>query len=419
MKLFPHTCIIVFICLSGCSRTTNIVDSFSFDTAFSVCPSFLSDSGVLARSVISKGDTGRLKYFLAKAKSGNSLKIGCIGGSITAGAMASAEDNRYINRLASSLQGLFPMSSFSIINAGIGATTSRFGCSRARDDLLVGNPDLIIIEYAVNDFWWDSVLNVQTIEGLVRQCMRLDSVPTLMLFTTDSTGDTSRAHLQAMVGTHYNLPIISYRNAMWPLITTGRLHWESIAVDDVHPNDNGHLIIANLLYSYIKTISSREDASTFVFSSMPSPLTTDLYEFAGIHSSNTDDPLSVKTNSGWAQILKENGRVGYSSSNRGDSIVFSGNVNEVTIGYRYAGNLSGKMQIKLDGRIIDTIDNHFSEDWGSGYMSLYQLYAQKAAPELRTFTVTNIEGSLFDVSYILFARYPDHGPAAAGANITD
>jgi hypothetical protein len=173
----------VLFFLTECSKSPNPADSppLPFDTVFFVDSIAMPDSEVLARSIVSMGSLKRLHGFLIKAKAGNFLKIGCIGGSITAGAMASTEERRFPNRLAAFLHNLFPKSSFSVINAGIGATTSRFGCSRAHNDLLIENPDMIIIEYAVNDFLENSDLNKQTIEGLVRQCLRLDSVPTLIV----------------------------------------------------------------------------------------------------------------------------------------------------------------------------------------------------------------------------------------------
>ena len=38
-----------------------------------------------------------------------------------------------------------------LINAGIGATDSDYGCLRVQRDVLSQNPDLVIVEFAVND----------------------------------------------------------------------------------------------------------------------------------------------------------------------------------------------------------------------------------------------------------------------------
>jgi hypothetical protein len=415
---FPQRCFLnfdpifflwAFLCapifLSGCARSQNPINTVlpptPFDTSFSIDAINMPDSEVLSHSVISKGNLQRLRYFLLKAQTGYPLKIGCIGGSITAGAMTDTIDARYINRFAALLQRQFSKSKFSIINAGIGATNSRFGCSRVSHDLLIENPDLIIIEYAVNDFLEDSTMNMQTIEGLIRQCLRLDSVPTLMLFTTDSAGNDFNQNDQGIIGNYYALPMISYQNAIWPLITNNRLSWSSVAVDVVHPNDNGHMIIAYLLYSFIRTVFLQMDTLSPPPFPMPSPLTTDLYEFAGIHSSAAGDPLVVSANSGWASEETKYLRLAYASSNQGDSLVFKTSLNEVTVGYQYTKSLSGIIEVKLDGRIIDTIDSHFTVD--PGYLRLYRVYAQtNNAPH--TITLSNINNALFYIEYMLYAR---------------
>jgi lysophospholipase L1-like esterase len=419
LKSILCSCIIALILPSGCSKSPNLVvvspDSGPFDTSFAVNSLIMPDTEVLARSVASRGNLERLHFFLSKASAGQSLRIGCIGGSITGGALATTEEKQYPNRLGSFLKRLFPKSNFSIINAAIAATNSRFGCSRVHDDLLIGNPDLIIIEYAVNADRSDSIMNIRTMEGLVRQCLRLDSVPTLMLFTTDSFGDTIRIHQQGIVGVHYALPIISYRNAVWPLFANGQLPWASIEADGVHPNDNGHLMIAYLLYSFIKTVFLEMDSIPAFPFQMPSPLSTDLYEFAGIHSLKSDDPLVVETNSGWTPVEKEYKRLGYTSSNYGDSIVFTTTLNEVTIGYHYWKNLSGRLQVNLDGQIIDTLSNYFAEDWGPGYLALYHVYTQDDN-KMRTLTLRNIDGALFDIQYILYAGFRDGSYTAAVTN---
>ena len=198
MKSFLRICFMALIVPAGCSKSPNITElsppSGLFDTSFAVNSLIMPDTEAITRSIVSRGNLERLQFFLSKAQSGQPLRIGCIGGSITGGAMATAEERRYINRLGSFLSRLFPKSDFTVINAGIGATNSRFGCSRVHDDLFIENPDLIIIEYVVNDSWSDPVLNIQALEGLVRQCLKLDSVPMILLFTMEFTGDTTRSH---------------------------------------------------------------------------------------------------------------------------------------------------------------------------------------------------------------------------------
>ena len=54
----------------------------------------LSDPTIIARSQVSPGDTARLGRVLAKARRGEGVTIGVIGGSITQGTKASVEAHR-------------------------------------------------------------------------------------------------------------------------------------------------------------------------------------------------------------------------------------------------------------------------------------------------------------------------------------
>jgi hypothetical protein len=38
--------------------------------------------------------------------------------------------------------------------------------------------------------------------------------------------------------------MVSFRDAMWPQFSAGRLAWKDFYADEVHPNDAGHLVAA-------------------------------------------------------------------------------------------------------------------------------------------------------------------------------
>lgn len=63
---------------------------------------------LVARSLVSPGDTARLERALARARGGERVVVGVIGGSITQGARASRPERRWGNRVAAWWRERFP-----------------------------------------------------------------------------------------------------------------------------------------------------------------------------------------------------------------------------------------------------------------------------------------------------------------------
>lgn len=68
----------------------------------------------------------------------------------------------------------------------------------------------------------------------------------MCLFFMHGKGDNAQTW-QQILGRHYDLPIVSFRDAMWPEFSAGRLAWKEFYADEVHPSDAGHLTAATFL----------------------------------------------------------------------------------------------------------------------------------------------------------------------------
>ena len=187
-------------------------------------------SEVVARSQLSSGDPGRLLNVFAKARRGEPITLGVIGGSITVGAFATTKQASYAGRLLAWWREQFPRCEVSLVNAGVGGTGSMYGALRAGKDLLASKPDFVVVEFAVNDNWTDG----EAFEGLVRQILAQPNLPAvLLLFTMWENGGNDQ-EMQAKVGAHYRLPMVSFRDALWPEMQADRLKWSDYIVDTVH-----------------------------------------------------------------------------------------------------------------------------------------------------------------------------------------
>ena len=99
--------------------------------------------------MVNRGNWYSIQKVMKRAAQGKHVTIGFLGGSITQGSLASKQENCYAALVYKWWSKQFPDVSY--INAGIGGTTSQFGVARVEEDLLRFNPDLIFVEFSVND----------------------------------------------------------------------------------------------------------------------------------------------------------------------------------------------------------------------------------------------------------------------------
>lgn len=86
-----------------------------------------------------------LANFFTKMNAGDSVKIAYFGGSIT------EAGNGWRDQSFNWLKSKYPAVALSQVNAGIGGTGSDLGVFRLQKDVLSKNPDLVFVEFAVND----------------------------------------------------------------------------------------------------------------------------------------------------------------------------------------------------------------------------------------------------------------------------
>lgn len=233
---------------------------------------------VIARSLVGVGNTGRLQAVFAKARRGEPIVVAAVGGSITAGGAATKEaESRYVNQIAAWFREQFPAVEVRPVNAGIGGTNSIYGAARVQPHVLAHDPDLVIVEFAVNDF--DDRDFAESYEGLLRQILAARPETAVMcLFFMHGKGQNAQTW-QQMLGRHYGLPMVSFRDAMWPEFSAGRLAWSDYYADEVHPNDAGHLVAAALLRRVLaEQIDAPKRAVPAATAPLPPPLISDRYQ---------------------------------------------------------------------------------------------------------------------------------------------
>lgn len=351
-----------------------------------------------------QGNNYRVKQFINKLKSGEAVTYGAIGGSITQGAAASEPKYRYVDLLAARLSNKYN-NEVKVVNAGIGASNSLFGVFRCRKDLLSYRPDLITVEYAVNDISNPDIS--ASYEALVRKCLELSpSAAVVLIFTMRLDGE-NKQHLQIPIGKHYQVPMLSYRDAVYPLVINGELEWRDISPDMVHPNDYGQNMIAEMLERLI-TQCDKSPADNQV--SIPGYLEPDAkkYENPAILDATQ---MNVVSQSGWTQGPHKAGYTGWQSSAPGATmeIKFSGTF--AAIGsQQYSGDF-GRIYLTLDDNQPIVIEGYFTKmknnEWAGGH-TVITILDDNLPPGEHTIKLTLLEekhpdsnGHMFDIGYLL------------------
>ena len=129
--------------------------------------------------LLNEGNLTRLLAAMKKAQAGEQVTIGYLGGSITMGSLSSTPETCYAYLSWLWWKEQFPRADIRYVNAGIGGTTSHFGTARVDDDLLYAKPDVVFVEFSVNDDNTEHFM--ETYEGLVRRLLKATGYPAVIL----------------------------------------------------------------------------------------------------------------------------------------------------------------------------------------------------------------------------------------------
>ncbi len=192
------------------------------------------------RAVRSEGNVRRLQKVFGRMAEGGEVTVAYLGGSITEGYLVNSKQN-YAYKTTDWLKELFANDNIRRVNAGLSGTSSTIGLLRVQKDVLDEKPDLVFIEFAVNDA--NDITSKLMYESLVNRIVNSETAPAVVLiFTVLENGYTCEEH-QAKVGEAYGLPMISVNAALSPEMESGALVWSDYAQDEAHPNNQGHTMI--------------------------------------------------------------------------------------------------------------------------------------------------------------------------------
>ncbi len=328
------------------------------------------------KGIVNIGNANRIAAFMERAQKGEALKLAFLGGSITQGSVASTPEKCYAYRTYQWWKETFPKAEFTYINAGIGGTTSHLGTGRVQEDVLQYEPDFVIVEYSVNDDD-NSEHFKETYEGLVRRILKAPCKPALLLVHNvryDDGGNAEEIH--RAIGSRYQLPSVSMKSTIYESVQNGLFAKEMITPDDLHPNDDGHALVAKVITYYLGTVKEQVEqgealsSQSDILTAFPEPVTANGYEAATRYRNDAMTPvvcegftLDATPQSCVADCFKK----GWTASRVGDKIVFEVEGESIAVQYRKTVRRPAPIAtITIDGdkEHAEVLDANFDEEWG-------------------------------------------------------
>ena len=336
----------------------------------------------------------QLKSCMRRARQGEELVLGFFGGSITQDCAATAHENCYARRVFRWWQDAFPAARFHYVNAGIGGTSSHFGAARAVSDLLIYQPDFVVVDFSVNDI--ENELRRETYEGLLRRLLAWPSAPAVLLLNNIyyDTGYTDQdCHNE--LGDWYGLPHVSVRDTIYRRMQAGEYAREELTADGLHPNDFGHRLLAEEIIRLLETVKGRMDEPEKPWT-MPLPLTANAYEQARRLTIREISPAlsgfraDPREKSGHLDCFK-NGWIGQKP---GDSVRFDLTASCIAVQYRKTVRrpaLSARLILDGDTEHPVLLNGNFEEDWGDCLYLTPVLHHGQRKPHTVEITVLETE----------------------------
>ena len=194
------------------------------------------------------------------------LNVVYFGGSVTAGYGATNEKGESAFEVASWraltakwFEQNFPTATIRSYTAAIGGTGTYLGTIRLKSDVLSKKPDLVFIEFAINDSSETQNQSALQFETIVREIRNYNPHCDIITILTTAQGfaqgypfpqlfPTADAHTE--ISNAYNIPIIDVGNSL--VVTKlssnpNSAQWNNYFIDGAHPSNAGY-------YEYYKCI---------------------------------------------------------------------------------------------------------------------------------------------------------------------
>ncbi len=330
---------------------------------------------MVQRSIVSTGNTARLNRVFDRAANGEDITIAYVGGSITEGyAAGSHSPDCYASVSAAAFEETYCSGgTVTCQNNGLSGTPSVLGNLRVSEEVLPGQPDIIFLEFAVND---GTEMDYKVCyESLVRTCLQAENEPAvILLFTYMETGHTCQEQQQE-IGEHYDLGMISVRDAILPEMEAGRMEWSEYGDDDVHPSVAGHALLGEFIAAYFAQAKDKKADKSY---DLPEETVyPELYSDAVLY-----DAANLKFHDGSWNVGTNNTRFPagfvYQKDTGNEGLTFTVTGKTLFLVYKVSNSPDfGMAGVYINGSLAGIVNGYGVNGWGGPVPTLVEHFDQE------------------------------------------
>lgn len=361
---------------------------------------------------------------MARLTAGQDVTVAFLGGSITAGTGTTSGGTRYADGVFNWFRAKAEENGATAVNKnyGIGGTGSDYGALRLGEKLAADQPDILFVEFAVNDENKDENTLTPFMESIVRQAKT--SNPSMdIVFINSFMGNfldeyhngllPNSVRLNNEIAAYYAIPSINVGKYTYDAIaeaapnidkqpnknddvgTPEHTAYYTYMSDNSHPNNTGHAFYAEKITEYLEGLYTAEAKAK---PAMPVTGLSDYFE--GTYSTLTDAlASSAVENNGWEMM---DGQTApsykwdiYKSDAAGESLTFTFNGTGLYL-FIPRHNTTGILTVQVDEGAafeVDTWNYGGSYTIQETYLTDYAIklipVVQDLSPGEHTVVITN------------------------------
>lgn len=226
---------------------------------------------------------------LEKLNKEKKLKIAFFGGSISKSGGAES----WPARTTAWFQSRAPQAKVTAVDATADGG-SEHAAFRIRKDLVEKDPDLVFVEFAVDDADRDEQRTLRSLEGVVRHFWTVNPWAEIVFVVTTNKqlasgsdrGERPKAiGYHEAVAKHYGIPMIDVAQALVDEVKAGKNTWESLTTDGTHPTAAGAALYFRTIEAFLDKHAGDKVLEPVVV--LPAPLSKDPFSGAYVIKGST------------------------------------------------------------------------------------------------------------------------------------